>query len=59
MKSFELEKTSTIYHRLGRCYFFGHGVKEDKAKAKEYMYISMNEKYKPAIDFYNEFFKNN
>lgn len=59
MKSFELAKTNSIYHRLGRCYFFGHGVNQDKAKAKEYMYISIQEDYESAIDFYNEFFKNN
>ena len=59
MKSFELGKTNSIYHRLGRCYFFGHGVNQDKAKAKEYIYLSIQEDYEPAKRFYDEFFKNN
>lgn len=59
MKSFELGKTNSIYHRLGRCYYFGHGVNQDKDKAKEYMYISVQEDYEPAKRFYDEFFKNN
>ena len=59
MKSFELGKTNSIYHRLGRCYYFGHGVNHDNDKAKEYMYISVQEDYEPAKRFYDEFFKNN
>ena len=42
---------------VGRCYYFGHGVPEDKKKAYDYIYQAVKDEYEPAIDFYNEFLK--
>ena len=49
--------SSSIQYKIGRCYFFGHGVEMDKAKGHELIYLSAKANYKPALKFLNEFFK--
>ena len=59
LKAAEFGQSSSLDYRLGRCYYFGHGIEENKEKAKQYIYSSKKEEYEAAINFYNEFFKNN
>ena len=41
-------------YKLGCCYFFGQGVAEDKALAKELMYKAVLGKYKEAEIFWKK-----
>jgi TPR repeat protein len=46
--------STSVMFRLGRCYFFGQGVNEDKVLAKELMYKSKSGQYKDAEKFWKE-----
>lgn len=53
----EIADNAAVQHRLGRCYYFGHGVNEDKKKAYDYIYQAIQDDYEPAKEFYEEFLK--
>ena len=55
-KSYDLEQISSNCFKLGRCYFFGHGVEEDKVKAKSLIKLAVQDGYESAKKFYEEYF---
>lgn len=57
LKASKIKMTKSLQFALGRCYYFGHGVEQDKEKAHDLIYLSAKKGYKPAINFINEFFK--
>ena len=45
-----------IWFRLGKCYYFGHGVERDKNRAYDFIKMSIEKGFTDAQNFYNEYF---
>lgn len=57
-KSYELNQEDPyIWFRLGRCYYFGHGVERDVNRAYDFISLAKNEDFSDAVRFYDEYFK--
>lgn len=58
-KSYEIfPENDYIWFRLGRCYYFGHGVERDVDRAYDFISLAQKKGNGDAIDFYEEYFKN-
>ena len=57
-KSYELfSDNGYIEFRLGRCYYFGHGVEMDSNKAYVFLTSAKNKDFSDAKEFLNEHFE--
>jgi len=55
-KAYEINDTDPyIWFRLGRCYYFGHGVEKDEKKAYEFINLARNDGFNDAKNFYEEY----
>lgn len=56
-KAYEVDKEDPyIWFRLGRCYYFGHGVERDTNRAYDFISLAKNKDFIDAIQFYDEYF---
>ena len=57
-KAYEVDKEDPyIWFRLGRCYYFGHGVERDTNRAYDFISLAKNKDFSDAVQFYDEYFK--